>query len=116
MELIILPNKKSCRDAQAFLKNRNIQYEVRNLLEKPFDKDELFEIFLKSYCDIEDFYNKNGQFYGYLYGQLDIKNKTLDEKINMLIEDPHLIIRPILVFENKVILGYDKKKYHQLIK
>ena len=116
MQLIILPNTKSCRDAQEFLDHRDIPYEVRDLLKKPLMKDELLEIFMKSYCDIEDFFNKNGKFYEYLYEKLDSKNRTLEDKINLLIEDPHLMIRPILISENKVILGYDKKKYGKIIK
>ena len=65
--------------------------------------------------DIKKFFNTSGM----LYKEMQLKDKlpdmTLEEKLELLATDGMLVRRPILVGEDKVLVGFKEKEWETLL-
>lgn len=110
------PKCSTCKNAEKFLKENNIDYKYQDIKLDTPSKKQLTSIINKSGLDIKRFFNTSGL----VYRSLDLKNKLddmkLDEKIKLLSENGMLIKRPILLINDGVLVGFKKKEWEQLIK
>lgn len=110
------PKCSTCKRAEEYLKHNNIKYEYKNIkLDNPSEKD-LREYIKLSNKDIKAFFNTSGL----IYKELNLKEKLLDmtddDKIKLLSSNGMLVKRPILVLENKVLVGFNENKWNEIIK
>jgi len=75
----------------------------RELLEKLIDENHL-----------EDFVNTRSP--AYKARGLDVSRMTKKQAIDLMLEEPNLIRRPLLVGGKKAIFGFDAAKYEELPK
>lgn len=107
---VIGTNKcKNTRAVQRFFKDRNIKFHFADLKERGLSKGELSKI--SAGRDPEELINKDSQIY---------KKKNFQymdyDPIEEILENPELIITPIVRSGNNVIIGNDVKKLKELIK
>lgn len=54
-----------------------------------------------------------------VYKELNLKDKidnlSFEEKLSLLASNGKLVKRPILIFKDKVLIGYVKKEYEELL-
>lgn len=110
------PKCSTCKKAEIFLKDNNIAYTFRDIkLDRP-NKKELDQFIKMSGKDIKAFINTSGL----VYKELNLKDKLLDmtyeEKLEILSSNGMLVKRPILVTDEKVIVGFKEKEWNTLIK
>ena len=114
MIFIEYPKCTTCRKAKLFLDNKNIKYEDRNIVTNNPTKQELDKWIKMSDRDVNRFFNTSG----IKYRQLNLKNKlremTYEEKIELLSTDGMLVKRPILVGDNKVLIGFRKAEWEDI--
>lgn len=106
---ICYPKCSTCKKAEKFLKDNNINYESRDIkLDNP-TKEEL-DCFVKlSGKDVKTFFNTSGL----VYKELGLKDKlpdmSYDEKLRVLSTNGMLVKRPLLLPKIKYMLGLRKK-------
>ena len=81
------PSCSKSRCALAYLKDKNTPFEVRTYLTEPFSKEEFLALLSKLNVPVLDIVRKN---------ELAFKDLSEDEIIDILLENPKLIERPIV--------------------
>ena len=106
----------TCMKAEKFLKSNNIKYVLRDIKSNNPNRDELDNFVKLSGKDINKFFNTSGL----LYRSLGLKDKlgkmSYDEKLDVLASNGMIVKRPILVLNNKVLVGFNKQEWDNLIK
>lgn len=117
MNLIFCYSKCStCKRTIDFLNRKKVDYELRDIKENNPSKEELEKLVKLSNVDINKFFNTSGLVYRNLNLKDKIKSMTYEEKLNILSSDGMLIKRPIFVFNNEVLLGFNEKYWNDKIK
>lgn len=110
------PKCTTCRRAKKYLEENNIEYIDRHITEENPTKDELKEWLKKSGLTINKFFNTSGVLYREM--QLKDKVKTLpeDELLDILATNGMLVKRPIVVKDDKVLVGFKEEEWNKEFK
>lgn len=112
MILYGIPNCDTVKKARKFLENENLDYQFND-----FRKDGLKLTTIQSWLEqqpIDVIVNKRSTSWKQLTDQQ--KTKLMDgEQLQLLIEMPTLIKRPVLEVDEKVLFGFNKTEYEKLI-
>jgi arsenate reductase len=116
MLFVCYPKCSTCKKAEKWLDENNITYDFRNIkLENP-SFDELRDWYTKSGLPLKKFFNTSGM----LYRQMELKDKlpsmSEDEMLRLLSTDGMLVKRPILVSDEKVLVGFREKEWTEAVK
>lgn len=105
------PKCSTCKKAKKWLEDNKIEFEDRHIIENTPTVEELKRWIKMSDKDIKKWFNTSGL----KYKELNLKDKlplmSDDEKIELLSTDGMLIKRPILVLENKVLIGFKEEEW-----
>ena len=100
------PKCSTCHKAKKWLQENNIEFEDRHILEQTPTAQELEKWIKQSNKEIKSWFNTSGL----KYRELNLKEKlptiSDEEKIKLLASDGMLIKRPILVTEDKILIGF----------
>lgn len=102
-----IKNCDSVRKAIKYLKTHNIDYAFIDFRETPVDQ-ETITAWLKC-TDIKTLLNTRGTTYRTL--NLKVLDLNDQEKQLWLAKENMLIKRPVITFNNKVIVGYNESQY-----
>lgn len=112
--LIIYPKCSTCIKAKKYLEDKSISFDIRDIVLDKLNVDELKKYINLSKLDINRFFNTSGM----KYRELGLKDKmstlTDDEKLKLLASDGMLVKRPILVCDNKVLVGFKEKEWSEI--
>ena len=104
----------TCKKAQAWLDENNIEYEIRDIKADNPTYDELRQWHEISGLPLKRFFNTSG----ILYREMDLKNKlgnmSEEEQLTLLSTDGMLVKRPIAVEDNTVLVGFNADKWATL--
>ena len=105
--MFIWYNKCStCRKAYVWLKNNNIEFIDRSIVDSVPTYDELSGWIKMSGLNIKKFFNTSGL----KYKELNLKEKLIDmsddDKIKLLASDGMLIKRPLFIKDDIVLVGF----------
>ena len=102
-----IKNCDSVKKAIKYLKFKEIAYAFVDFKETPVDKTTIAS-WLKS-TDIKTLFNTRGT----TYRTLNLKALDLsdEDKVLWLAKENMLIKRPVITFNNKVIIGYNESQY-----
>lgn len=113
MKIYYYPLCSTCKKALKWLDNHEFKYEKEDIVEANLTGKEIENIYKKSKLEIKKFFNTSGK----VYKELDLKNKlgamTESEKLELLASNGMLLKRPILVDENKIIIGFKENEYQE---
>ncbi len=115
MLFVCYPKCSTCKKAKAWLDERGIAYEFRDIkLDNPSEK-ELRSWHQKSGLPLRRFFNTSGM----QYRELGLKDKlpgmSEDEMYALLATDGLLVKRPLLVTEQAVYPGFKEQVYEELL-
>ena len=104
------PTCTTCRKARAYMENRGFELHFRNLDQERLSADELEELIGDR--DHREFLNTRNE----LYRQKNMKENppTRAQAICMMVGEPNLIRRPVIVAGGRVVLGFDQEKIDHL--
>lgn len=106
----------TCKKAEKFLQDNNIEYELRDIkLDNP-TKEELDNFVKLSGKDVKAFFNISGLVYKNLNLKDKLSNMTYEEKLDVLSTNGMLVKRPIFVTNDKVYVGFNEKEWTDLIR
>jgi Spx/MgsR family transcriptional regulator len=103
-----IPNCDTVKKAQSWLKNNNITYTFHDYRKDGLDKA-LLEQFLKNLTWVDLLNKRSTSFRNLSTQQKD--NLSQDTIIPLFIEFPTLIKRPLLIDNQKTLLGFKAENY-----
>lgn len=112
---VCYPRCSTCKKAQKWLEEKKINIEVRDIKTDNPSVEELKEWHGKSGLELKRFFNTSGN----LYKELQLKDKlpemSDEEKYGLLATDGMLVKRPLLVMDDKVLVGFNEKEWETKI-
>ena len=108
------PKCTTCIKAKKFLKEKGIDFEDRHIAENTPTAEELKAWFEKSGLEIKKFFNTSGKLYKELNLKDKVKGMSVEECIELLSTNGMLVKRPILVTEDKVLVGFKEEEYNSI--
>lgn len=113
--IIEYPKCTTCKRAVKFLKDKNIEFIDRNIVEENPTKEELLNWMNISGLEVKKFFNTSGK----LYKEMNLKDKVKDmnkeEAAELLSTNGMLVKRPILIKENEILIGFKEDLYNEFL-
>lgn len=110
------PPCSTCQKAKKWLDANGIDYVNRHIKEENPTYEELKTWYDRSGLPLKKFFNTSGL----LYKSMDLKDKlptmTEEEQLRLLATDGMLVKRPVLVTEDRILLGFKEAEWSQLLK
>ncbi|RWZ60086.1 Spx/MgsR family RNA polymerase-binding regulatory protein [Halobacillus fulvus] len=99
------PSCTSCRRTKSWLKSQGVEFNEQHLFRETPSAEELRKILSLTTHGIDEILAKRSKEYKDL--DVDIEDLSLSEFLNLVIEKPKLLRRPILTNGEKIVIGYD---------
>lgn len=104
----------TCKKAQKFLDESNIEYEIRDIKSNNPNMDELKDLYNRSGLPLKKFFNTSGQLYRSMGLKDKLQNMSEEEQLQLLSSDGMLVKRPIAVSDDIVLVGFNAEKWSAL--
>lgn len=111
MQFICYSNCSTCKKAKDWLNEHKINYNERDIKENNPTYEELKSWWKLSNEDLKNFFNTSGLVYKNLNLKEKLPNMSDEEKLKLLASDGMLVKRPLLIDDDKIIIGFKKEKY-----
>lgn len=116
MLFVCYPKCSTCKKAQKWLDESNVEYTLRDIKTDNPTAEELKVWWEKSGLPLKRFFNTSGN----IYKEMKLKDKlpemSEEEQLALLATDGMLVKRPILVGEDKVLVGTKEKEWEEYLK
>ncbi len=114
MLFVCYPKCSTCMKAKKWLEEKEIEFEQRDIKEEKPTAEEL-KTWRKSGLPLKRFFNTSGKLYKEMQLKDRIPNMSEDEQIELLASDGMLVKRPILVQNEKVLVGFKEKERQEIL-
>lgn len=111
---VCYPKCSTCQKARKHLEEKNVVFEIRDIKENNPTKEELKEWYQKSQLPLKKFFNTSGLLYREMQLKERLPRMSEEDMLEILASDGMLVKRPILVMEDRIIVGYVPKEYEEL--
>lgn len=113
MEFICYPKCSTCQKAKKWLDENKIEYTERHIVEANPSENELRTWYERSGLLLKKFFNTSGM----LYKEMKLKDKlpemSEEEQIKLLATNGMLVKRPLVVDEDKVLVGFKETEWEE---
>jgi len=106
MTFICHPTCTTCKKARAFLEERGISFEIRDIRQENPSAEELLRWKECSGLPLKRFFNTSGMQYRALNLSAKLPAMSEAEQLALLASDGMLVKRPILVGDGFVLVGF----------
>lgn len=113
MKIYHNPRCSKSRSGLEYLKSKNVEFEVYDYLKNGLSVDELKDILLKTNLKPVDLVRTQEDYYK---KELKGRNFTDEEWIRIVIDNPKLLKRPIVVDRYKAVIALPAENIDELIK
>ncbi|HLR91612.1 MAG TPA: transcriptional regulator Spx [Atopostipes sp.] len=113
IKLYVSPSCTSCRKAKSWLEEHNLEYEEKNIYHEPLSKNEIKEILMLTDEGTEEIISYRSQAYQDL--DVDIDALSMNELLDLFIEEPSLIRRPIIMDDRRLQIGYNEEEIRMFL-
>ena len=114
MLFVCYPKCSTCQKAKAFLDEKGIPYELRDIKTENPTYEELKQWYTLSGLPLKKFFNTSGL----LYKSLSLKDRlplmSEEEQLQLLSTDGMLVKRPILINNDQIFIGFKPKEWEAL--
>jgi regulatory protein spx len=101
------PSCTSCRKAKAWLEEYHIDYTERNILSQPLTRDEIKYILRLTEDGTDEIISTNSKTFKEL--DINIESLPLQDLYELIINNPKILRRPIMVDEKRLQVGYNEE-------
>ena len=116
MKYICYPKCSTCKKAQAWLDQKGLAYELRDIKEDKPSREELVEWYQKSGLPLKRFFNTSGLQYKALGLKDKLPAMSEEEQLDLLATDGMLVKRPIIVGDDFVLVGFKEAEWIEVFK
>lgn len=106
----------TCKKAEKWLDENNLNYEIRDIKTQNPSYKELKKWYKLSGLPIKRFFNTSGQQYRELGLKDKLKDMSEEEQLILLSTDGMLVKRPILICEEGVLVGFKENEWAERLK
>lgn len=103
----------TCKRAESFLLERGVDFEKRDIKTDNPTEEELRLWHAKSGLPLKKFFNTSGLKYKELELSRKLKDMPEDEQFALLATDGMLVKRPLLISDDKVLVGFKENEYEE---
>ena len=114
MLFLCYPRCTTCQKARAYLDGRAIPYTFRDIKEENPTLDELRRWHAMSGLPLKKFFNTSGLQYKALGLKDKLPTMSEEEQLALLASDGMLVKRPLLICEDRVLVGFRAPEYDTL--
>lgn len=115
MLFIHYPPCSTCQKAKKWLDDHGLSYEPRHIKEEKPTCEELREWYNRSGLPLRKFFNTSGLLYKSLGLKERLPAMTEEEQLWLLASDGMLVKRPLLILEDKILVGFKASEWEQLL-
>lgn len=109
------PKCGTCRNALKWLKESNIDVEIRDIIENNPTKDELSSWNNNYSMSLLKAFNTSGIKYRELQLKDIVKGATDEQLIELLASDGKLVKRPVLVMDSAIFFGFKEDEWRSAL-
>lgn len=109
------PKCTTCKKAKKFLQENNVTFNDRDITIENPTVEELEKWIDLSGLEIKKFFNTSGVLYREMNLKDKLKDMSQEEMIKLLASDGKLVKRPLLITEEKVLVGFKEETYKEII-
>lgn len=110
------PKCTTCKRAKKWLEENNIEFIDRDIkIENP-TKEELKAWLDKSGLEIKKFFNTSGVLYREQGMKDKVKTLSQEELLDILASDGMMVKRPLIIGEDKVLIGFKEAEWESNLK
>lgn len=107
-----IPNCQTVKKARVWLEEQNIPFEFINF-KTQIPTEALIQLWLKS-VPLEKLLNRQGTTWRKLDANIQNEASTTEGAIKLMIANPSLIKRPVLVYKNQTHLSFTPENYQSI--
>lgn len=107
------PPCSTCKKAKAWLDERQVSYEARNIKEENPTVEELKGWHEKSGLPLKKFFNTSGLAYKSLGLKDRLPTMSEEEQYHLLASDGMLVKRPLVVGDDFVLVGFREAQWQE---
>ena len=107
------PSCASCRKARTWLEENNIEYLEKNIFKDPLTEYDLKVILSLTENGTEEIISFRSQIFHDL--TIDMETISLKEFIHIILENPGLIRRPILIDDKRLQIGFNEEDIRRFL-
>ena len=111
MLFVCYPKCSTCQKAKAWLEERGLSFELRDIKQERPTAEELRRWHAISALPLKRFFNTSGLQYKALALKDKLPGMSEDEQFALLATDGMLVKRPILVGEDFVLVGFREAEW-----
>ena len=109
------PKCSTCQKAKKWLQAHDVAFEDRHIVEQNPTETELKTWIARSGLEMKKFFNTSGL----KYKELGLKDKlpamSDEEKIRLLASDGMIVKRPIVVTDEKILVGFKESQWEEVL-
>jgi len=105
--LYVSPSCTSCRKARAWLEENNLEFIEKNIFHEPLTKREIRRILSLTEEGTEEIISYRSQAFQEL--DVELGALSMSELLDLFIEQPSLIRRPIIMDDRRLQIGYNEE-------
>lgn len=107
------PKCSTCQKAKKWLDGHNVEYTDRHIVDENPSYDELKAWYEKSGLPLKKFFNTSGM----MYREMQLKDKlptmSEEEQLKLLASNGMLVKRPLIVDNDKVLVGFKESQWEE---
>ena len=115
MIFLCYPKCSTCQKAKKYLDEQGVAYTIRDIKIHNPTREELACWQEKSGLDLKKFFNTSGLQYRALALKDRLSAMSRDEMLDLLAGDGMLVKRPLLIGGDRVLVGFKKAQWAQLM-
>ncbi|MCR5717468.1 MAG: arsenate reductase family protein [Oscillospiraceae bacterium] len=116
MVFLCYPKCTTCQKAKRWLEARQTAFEERHIVQENPSAEELREWQRKSGLPLKRFFNTSGMKYRELALKDKLPSMSEEEQLALLATDGMLVRRPLLITEDKVLVGFREAEWTVALK
>ena len=116
MLFVCYPKCTTCQKAQKWLEGNGVSYTVRDIKENNPTRAELEQWWKRSGLPLKRFFNTSGLQYKALGLKDKLPGMSEEEQLDLLSTDGMLVKRPLLVGEDRVLVGFRQAEWEEALR
>ena len=116
LQFVCYPRCTTCQKARKWLEAEGLEFQERHIKEDNPTKEELAAWQERSGLPLTRFFNTSGQLYRSLGLKDRLDNMSREEQLDLLAGDGMLVKRPLLIGEDRVLVGFKENEWQAALK
>ncbi len=115
MLFLCYPKCSTCQKAKKWLEEHQVAYTERHIAEENPTYEELKQWYSQSNLPLKKFFNTSGLVYKELHLKNKLPSMSEEEQLKLLATNGMLVKRPLIIRDDKVLVGFKEAEWQTLL-